>query len=266
MAGKSTFLRQTALITLMAQIGSFVPAEEATVGIVDSIFCRVGATDNLARGESTFLVEMNETAHILRAATRSSLIIMDEIGRGTSTQDGLAIAWAVSMYILERICARTLFATHFHELTGLAHARATNLSMEVLEREGEIVFLKKVREGPSNNSYGIHVAKLAGLPAETLQYAERMLAEMGSAGKGGGTTFPPPAHPVKPPLRQQELFSAEQIVIHYLLGMSPENTTPLEALRRIARWRDELQREKAGGESEGRNGRGTSSPRGDPRE
>jgi DNA mismatch repair protein MutS len=266
MAGKSTFLRQTALITLMAQIGSFVPAEEATVGIVDSIFCRVGATDNLARGESTFLVEMNETAHILRAATRSSLIIMDEIGRGTSTQDGLAIAWAVSMYILERICARTLFATHFHELTGLAHARATNLSMEVLEREGEIVFLKKVREGPSNNSYGIHVAKLAGLPAETLQYAERMLAEMGSAGKGGGTTFPPPAHPVKPPLRQQELFSAEQIVIHDLLGMSPENTTPLEALRRIARWRDELQREKAGGESEGRNGRGTSSPRGDPRE
>ena len=121
MAGKSTFLRQVALITLMAQMGSFVPAAEARIGLVDSIFCRVGATDNLARGESTFLVEMNETAHILRAATGRSLLIMDEIGRGTSTSDGLAIAWAVCLYILERIGARTLFATHFHELTDLEH-------------------------------------------------------------------------------------------------------------------------------------------------
>jgi len=237
MAGKSTFLRQVALITVMAQIGSFVPAAGARIGIADRVFCRVGATDNLARGESTFLVEMNETAHILRSATARSLIIMDEIGRGTSTRDGLAIAWAVSIYILSKISARTLFATHFHELTGLAHDRVANLSMEVLDRGGEIVFLKRVREGPSSNSYGIHVARLAGLPAETLAYAEKMLDEL-NAGAGIVAAAPPAAE--KTPVGQALLFSSEELVIQEILALHPDKTTPLDALAAIARWKKEL--------------------------
>ncbi len=239
MAGKSTFLRQVALIIVMAQIGSFVPAASATIGIADRVFCRVGATDNLARGESTFLVEMNETAHILRSATSRSLIIMDEIGRGTSTQDGLAIAWAVSIYILSKIGARTLFATHFHELTGLAHDRVANLSMEVLDRGGEIVFLKRVREGPSSNSYGIHVARLAGLPAETLAYAEKMLSEL-NAGAGIVAAAPPSME--KTPIVQGQLFSSQDLVIQEILALHPDKTTPLDALTAIARWKKELSR------------------------
>jgi DNA mismatch repair protein MutS len=242
MAGKSTFLRQVALITLMAQAGSFVPAARAEIGIVDRVFCRVGATDNLARGESTFLVEMNETAHILRAATSRSLIIMDEIGRGTSTRDGLAIAWAVSLYILNRIRARTLFATHYHELTSIDHAAVRNLSMDVRDRDGEIVFLKKVREGPSSNSYGIHVARLAGLPAETLAYAEKMLAEL-DAGMTIASAAPPP--PPRSPAAQKELFSPIDLVIQEILDLEPDRLTPLDALTAIARWKKEL----------GRNGR-----------
>jgi DNA mismatch repair protein MutS len=239
MAGKSTFLRQVALIIVMAQIGSFVPAASARIGIADRVFCRVGATDNLARGESTFLVEMNETAHILRSATARSLVIMDEIGRGTSTRDGLAIAWAVSVYILSRIGARTLFATHFHELTGLVHERVANLSMEVLDRGGEIVFLKRVREGPSSNSYGIHVARLAGLPAETLAYAEKMLAEL-EEGAGPAAASPPAAE--RSASAQAQLFSPEELVLQEILALHPDTTTPLEALTAIARWKKELSR------------------------
>jgi DNA mismatch repair protein MutS len=232
MAGKSTFLRQAALIVLMAQIGSFVPAADAEIGIVDAIFCRVGATDNLARGESTFLVEMNETAHILRAATARSLLIMDEIGRGTSTRDGLAIAWAVGAHIQEHIRARTLFATHFHELTRIEHPRVANLSMDVRESGGEVVFLKRVREGPSDNSYGIHVAKLAGLPAETIAAAEGILATLNA--EGG---FLPTARPAVP---QALLFAPEELVLKELHGLRIEGMTPLEALNRIARWKQEL--------------------------
>jgi DNA mismatch repair protein MutS len=243
MAGKSTFLRQVALIVVMAQIGSFVPAARATIGIADRVFCRVGATDNLARGESTFLVEMNETAHILRSATARSLVIMDEIGRGTSTRDGLAIAWAVSIYILSRIGARTLFATHFHELTGLAHDRVANLSMEVLDRGGEIVFLKRVREGPSSNSYGIHVARLAGLPAETLAYAEKMLGELNA---GAGIAAAAPLTIEKTPVAQGQLFSSEELVIQEILALHPDKTTPLDALTAIARWKKELSGNGAG--------------------
>ncbi len=265
MAGKSTYLRQVALIVLMAQIGSFVPAAEATVGIVDRIFCRVGATDNLARGESTFLVEMSETAHILRAATERSLIIMDEIGRGTSTRDGLAIAWAVCLSILSRIGARTLFATHFHELTALGHEKVANLSMEVRDTGGEIVFLKRVREGPSSNSYGIHVAKLAGIPGETLALAERMLDELNR--KEGdvrlpGVGAPPAAAPARAASRAREasgaparetsrasaqpgpvqpaLFPPEELVLRELSGLQPDLMTPLDALSTIARWKKEL--------------------------
>ena len=152
MAGKSTYLRQNALIVLLAQIGSFVPATKAHIGIVDKIFCRVGASDNLARGESTFLVEMSETALILRSATKKSLVIMDEVGRGTSTEDGLSIAWAVSEYLLNVIKAKTLFATHYHELTRLDHPALQLLCLEVLEQAGHVVFLKKIKEGATENS------------------------------------------------------------------------------------------------------------------
>ena len=246
MAGKSTFLRQVALIALMAQVGSFVPASDARLGIVDSIFCRVGASDNLARGESTFLVEMNETAHILRAATPKSLLIMDEIGRGTGTRDGLAIARAVCVFILERIGARTLFATHFHELTDMAHARIVNLSMDVRDRGGEIVFLKRVREGPSSKSYGIHVARLAGLPAEVLAEAERLLAEAETGGRAAepyGDRAPEPRAQAAP--RQQQLFTAEELIIRDLLGLALDSMTPLEAMNRIAAWKRQLGRDGA---------------------
>jgi len=199
----------------------------------------VGASDNLARGESTFLVEMNETAHILRAATRKSLLIMDEIGRGTSTSDGLAIARAVCLYILERIGARTLFATHFHELTDLAHPAVVNLSMDVRDQGGEIVFLKRVREGPSSNSYGIHVARLAGLPAEVLEQAEALLGQ-----PPGDVPRPRPAKRTEPPpagrASQGQLFSAEEMVIREIRGLILDSTTPLEAMNRISKWKKEL--------------------------
>ena len=243
MAGKSTFLRQVALIALMAQMGSFVPAARATIGVVDRVFCRVGATDNLARGESTFLVEMNETAHILRAATTRSLIIMDEIGRGTSTRDGLAIAWAVCMSILTRIRARTLFATHFHELTRLDHESAANLSMEVHDTEGEVVFLKKVREGPSSNSYGIHVARLAGIPAETLRMAETMLLKLNTqpgAADGNPGAFAEAAEAALKTPVQPQLFSGEELIVQEIKGLQPDLLTPLEALTLLARWKKEL--------------------------
>jgi len=182
MAGKSTFLRQTGLIVLMAQAGSFVPAEEARLGVVDRVFTRVGASDNIARGQSTFLVEMIETSRILHAATSRSLVLLDEIGRGTSTFDGLAIAWAVAEHLrrdpLRR--PRTIFATHFHELTALARQRAgyVNLSMLVKEWKDEVVFVRRVVPGAADRSYGIHVARLAGLPEEVLERARTLLSEI----------------------------------------------------------------------------------------
>jgi len=176
MAGKSTYLRSAALIAIMAQTGSFVPASKACIGLVDRVYCRVGASDNLARGESTFLVEMNETAFILNTATNKSLVIMDEVGRGTGTNDGLSIAWAVSEELLNKIGCRTLFATHFHELSLLSHERLANRSMEVLEKGEKIVFLRKLKEGPAAESYGIHVAMLAGLSQNVLNRAGQIMA------------------------------------------------------------------------------------------
>jgi DNA mismatch repair protein MutS len=179
MSGKSTYLRQVALIVILAQMGSFVPAERARIGLVDKIFTRVGASDRLSRGESTFLVEMNETANILEHMTNKSLVILDEIGRGTSTYDGLSIAWAVTEYLLQGIQAnpRTLFATHFHELTQLKHAypRLFNLKITIKEWEGGIIFLRKIAPGTSDKSYGIHAARIAGLPAAVLKRAEEIL-------------------------------------------------------------------------------------------
>ena len=181
MAGKSTYMRQVALITLMAQMGSFVPAREAQVGLVDRIFTRVGASDFITRGQSTFMVEMNETANILNNATDRSLIVLDEIGRGTSTFDGISIAWAVAEYIHTKLRARTLFATHYHELTELALTmdRVKNYTVAIKEWNDQIIFLRKVVEGGADKSYGIQVARLAGLPRR----GDR--AGQGSAGQPG---------------------------------------------------------------------------------
>ena len=185
MAGKSTYMRQTALIVLMAQTGCFVPAEAATIGIVDRIYTRIGASDNLAQGQSTFYVEMSELAYILNTATDKSLIILDEIGRGTSTYDGLSIAWAVAEYLCNSKCQmRTLFATHYHELTALeGHMKGLkNLNVDVQEKDGNIVFLHKIVEGSASRSYGIHVAKLAGVPQSLLSTAEVKLRELEESG------------------------------------------------------------------------------------
>jgi DNA mismatch repair protein MutS len=243
MAGKSTYLRQNALIVLLAQIGSFVPAESAEIGLCDRIFCRVGASDNLARGESTFLVEMNETAHILRQAGTRSLVIMDEVGRGTSTQDGLSIAWAVCEYILNHLQCRTLFATHFHELSELKHPGLKNRSLAVKDDEGEIQFLNKVVEGPSNNSYGIHVARIAGIPDEVIFRAGEILDEVQRS--GGSLSITPASDQRKSmklswPARQRGLFGQDEMVVQEILHLDLDSLTPIEALNQLHRMQKNL--------------------------
>ncbi len=192
MAGKSTYIRQVALIVLMAQIGSFVPAESAEIGLVDRIFTRVGANDDLARGQSTFMVEMNETSNIVNNATERSLVILDEIGRGTSTFDGLSIAWSVAEFLHDKIKARTLFATHYHELTKLAAERdgVSNYNVAVREWNDQIIFLRKIVPGGADKSYGIHVARLAGIPKEILDRAKDILAHLE---KPNGVNETPPS-------------------------------------------------------------------------
>ncbi|WP_028973525.1 DNA mismatch repair protein MutS [Spirochaeta cellobiosiphila] len=233
MAGKSTFLRQIALISIMAQIGSFVPASKAQIGIIDKIFCRVGASDNLAKGESTFLVEMSETAHILRNSTNHSLIIMDEVGRGTSTNDGLSIAWAICEYIIDKIDAKSLFATHYHELTLLKSKKIQNLSMDVKETGEDIVFLKKIKKGPAGNSYGIHVAKLAGIPLEVVYRATQILNEIGDT--DSKINIPDKNNSGI----QSGLFSPEELISKELAGMNLNNMTPIQALNLLHRWKNE---------------------------
>jgi DNA mismatch repair protein MutS len=191
MAGKSTYIRQVALIVIMAQTGSFVPAEEAEIGVVDRVFTRVGASDDLARGRSTFLVEMQETANILNNATARSLVVLDEIGRGTSTFDGISIAWAVAEHLHNTpgVKAKTLFATHYHELTDLALTLkgVKNYNVLVRDRGEQVVFLRKIVPGGSDKSYGIQVARLAGMPAEVIDRAREILAnlEEGELGEAG---------------------------------------------------------------------------------
>ncbi len=247
MAGKSTYLRQNALIALLAQTGSFVPASRARLGIVDRIFCRVGASDNLAKGESTFLVEMTETANILHAATKKSLVIMDEVGRGTSTEDGLAIARAVSEYLLDTIGCKTFFATHYHELSRMEHSSLKMLCMDVLEQNGSVVFLRKVKEGVTGNSYGIHVAKLAGIPQAVIDRANVILSHIQALAndnpvilddvpaKSSESEKTLAAAPVNP-----GLFSDEEIIISEILSVDTDNLTPLNALQIIARWKKAL--------------------------
>ena len=180
MAGKSTYIRQVALIALMAQMGSFVPAREATIGMADRIFARVGASDELTRGQSTFMVEMTETARILNTATPRSLVILDEIGRGTSTYDGISLAWSVVEYLHDHVGCRTLFATHYHELTDLEKSLSgvKNLNVAVREWQDEVVFLHKIVEGAADKSYGIHVARLAGVPREVIERSKEILAQL----------------------------------------------------------------------------------------
>ena len=247
MAGKSTYLRQNALIALLAQTGSFVPASRARLGIVDRIFCRVGASDNLAKGESTFLVEMTETANILHAATKKSLVIMDEVGRGTSTEDGLAIARAVSEYLLDTIGCKTFFATHYHELSRMEHPSLKMLCMDVLEQNGSVVFLRKVKEGVTGNSYGIHVAKLAGIPQAVIDRANVILSHIQALANDNPVILDDV--PVKPSESEKTLaaapgnpglFSDEEIIISEILSVDTDNLTPLNALQIIARWKKTL--------------------------
>ena len=239
MAGKSTYLRQVGLIVLMAQIGSFIPAKSAKIGVVDRLFTRVGASDNLAGGESTFLVEMNEAANILNNATNKSLILLDEIGRGTATYDGLSLAWAITEYLhdTEGVAARTLFATHFHELTDLESLleRVENHHVEVKEFGDKIVFLRSIAKGTGDKSYGIHVAEMAGLPKSVIHRATEILNHhiQQSEEKGGTSTLPEPSN-------QMTLFQEQEFKLRKKLNELDVNTmTPLEALRTL----DELKKE-----------------------
>ena len=241
MAGKSTLLRQVALLVLMAQMGSFVPAEAASIGIVDRIFTRVGALDNLAEGQSTFMVEMQETANILNNATDKSLVILDEIGRGTSTFDGLSIAWAVAEYLHDWKSRgiKALFATHYHELTDLAltKPRVKNCNVAVKEWNEEVIFLRKLVEGGTNRSYGIQVARLAGIPAQVLDRAREILKNIES-GELNGAGEPVLARSKRPVEKdasvQLSLFTtSDQIVINTLKKLDISNMTPLEALNRL---------------------------------
>jgi DNA mismatch repair protein MutS len=225
MAGKSTYLRQVALITLMAQIGCYVPASEANIGIVDRIFTRVGASDNLVRGESTFMVEMIETATILNAASARSLLVLDEIGRGTSTFDGISIAWSVAEHIHNTIGAKTLFATHYHELTELGNqlSGAKNVNVAVRELGGKVIFLYQIIDGGADHSYGIQVAKLAGLPKVVVKRAREIMSnlESGNTSALGLENQLFLFGPAKP---------AEESAIEKELGMTdPDALTPKEA-------------------------------------
>jgi len=231
MAGKSTVLRQTGLAVILAQIGAFVPADAATVGVVDRVFTRVGASDSLGRGQSTFMVEMHETSAILHSATDRSLVLLDEIGRGTATFDGVAIAWAVTEYLHERVGCKTIFATHYHELTQLTeelqHAR--NYNVAVRESGDDIVFLHRLEPGGSDRSYGIHVGRLAGLPLEVVGRAWEILAVLEAGHHLAGVTPPSP-----PDAHQLALFPpAEHPILGEIRSLEPEAMTPIEALLRL---------------------------------
>ena len=261
MAGKSTILRQIGLCVLLAQIGSFVPATSARIGVADRLFTRVGASDNLARGQSTFMVEMSETSAILHNATSQSLVLLDEIGRGTSTYDGVAIAWAVSEHLHDRIGCRTMFATHYHELMQLpeelAHAR--NFNVAVREIEGGIVFLHRLEPGGTDRSYGIHVAQLAGLPSAVVLRAREVLRTLETGHRvvpGDPPLEGDPAQPslfdrdiggrarnAGPPSRKADLSDSERKAVMlsmHLRGLDPNTMTPIQALQELARIRDEL--------------------------
>ena len=242
MSGKSTIMRQVALCTLLAQMGSFVPARQASIGVCDRVFVRVGASDDLARGRSTFMVEMAETANILHNATARSLVLLDEIGRGTSTYDGLAIAWSVAEALHDHIRCRTLFATHYHELVGFArnHPRAANMRVAVSEMGERIIFLRRLQEGATSRSYGIQCARLAGIPDPVVQRARAVLKELERRRPRDDRQLslfdidpdagdePPAAEPERSP-------AAPDLLRETLLAVDPDRITPREAMEAIYR-------------------------------
>ncbi len=264
MSGKSSYLRQTGLIVLLAQIGSFVPAERAVIGVVDKIFTRVGAQDNIAAGESTFLVEMHEAANILNNATDRSLILLDEVGRGTSTFDGISIAWAMTEYLHDRIGARTLFATHYHELNALADRfdRIVNYKVEVREHDDRVIFLRKVTPGSADHSYGIQVARMAGLPDEVTTRASEILISLESAseehplGEGGHGDLPAARSVRASSISSSEANGTEfggqvslfqlatdprlESLRERLASLDLNSMTPIEALMELERMRKEV--------------------------
>lgn len=242
MAGKSALLRQTALITLLAQIGSFVPAQSAHIGVVDKIFTRVGASDNISVGESTFMVEMSEASNIMNNLTERSLVLFDELGRGTSTYDGISIAWAIVEYIHEnpKAHARTLFATHYHELNEMEKLfpRIKNWNVSVREVNGRVVFLRKLQRGGSEHSFGIHVARLAGMPQSIVKRAEAILADLEKAGAQAGTSVPrAESNTQREEGMQLSFFQLDDPVLSQirdtLLNLDVNNLTPLEALNKL---------------------------------
>jgi DNA mismatch repair protein MutS len=249
MSGKSTILRQIGLIVLMAQIGSFVPAAAARIGVIDRIFTRVGASDNLVRGQSTFMVEMSETSAILHSATARSLVLLDEIGRGTATYDGVSIAWAVSEHLHERVGCKTVFATHYHELTQLADEldALRNYNVAVRETGDQILFLHRLEPGGADRSYGIEVGRLAGLPASVISRAREMLAILegeelvrsDAANPNGAKARSPGPAP-----DQLGLFAPPNPIVERLSAIDVESTTPLAALSILAGLVDEAKRSR----------------------
>ena len=241
MAGKSALLRQTALITLLAQIGSFVPAESARIGVVDKIFTRVGASDNISVGESTFMVEMSEAANIMNNLSERSLVLFDELGRGTSTYDGISIAWAIVEHIHEneRAHARTLFATHYHELNEMEKRfeRIKNWNVSVREVDNKVIFLRKLQRGGSEHSFGIHVARMAGMPASIVRRAEQILLDLEAAGSKAGVTVPAEREVRTDKATQLSFFQLDDPVLcqirDELLHLDVNNLTPIEALNKL---------------------------------
>ena len=243
MAGKSTYMRQVALITLMAQIGSFVPASYAKIGVVDKIFTRVGASDDLSMGQSTFMVEMMEVANILKEATSNSLVILDEIGRGTSTYDGLSIAWAVVEHITdkEKCGAKTLFATHYHELTELESKLegVKNYSIAVKEKGEDIIFLRKIIPGGTDESYGIHVAKLAGVPQPVVKRSNEILR---SLERKSMLTGQKKQENKKQPEGQLDFYNYKLAEIaHEIDKINLNETTPIDALNTLIKIKEKMQ-------------------------
>jgi DNA mismatch repair protein MutS len=245
MAGKSTLLRQVGLIQLLAQVGSFVPARQARLPVCDRIFTRVGASDNLVRGQSTFMVEMHETAAILHGATDRSLVLLDEIGRGTATYDGVSIAWAVTEHLHDRTAAKTIFATHYHELTQLADTLASLVNYNVAVREvgDDIVFLHHLQPGGADRSYGIEVGRLAGLPPTVVGRAREILRELEGAHSGGGEGLGRFGSGAARPTREQlSLFApAEHPALELLRRTDVNGLTPLQALNLLAELKSEME-------------------------
>jgi DNA mismatch repair protein MutS len=244
MGGKSTYLRQAALIAILAQMGSFVPAESALLPLIDRVFTRIGASDNLARGRSTFMVEMTETAVILNTATQRSLIVLDEIGRGTATYDGLALAWAVIEQIHQKIRAKTLFATHYHELTELAeHLEGVrNLRVTVKEAGDQIIFLRKVEPGSADRSYGIEVARLAGLPSSVLERAREVLELHEKTEHEVTEELSPGARPASRPMQIQLFEPVNYEIAERIRSVKIDELRPIEALRLLNELQEELKR------------------------